>query len=66
MGIERISLELPTGSALDEVEAKAAASLRAQGIRPFSDLSLQTTLTTGNPDLSRYTLTYWVDDHPRN
>jgi hypothetical protein len=66
VGIERISLELPTGSAPDEVEAKAAASLRAQGIRAFSDLSLQTTLTTGNPEISRYTLTYWVDDHPRD
>ncbi|WAM19468.1 hypothetical protein [Rhodococcus sp. JS3073] len=66
MGIERISLELPTGSAPDEVEAKAAASLRAQGIRAFSDLSLQTTLTTGNPDISRHTLTYWVDDHPHD
>jgi len=66
VGIERISLELPTGTAPDEVETTAAASLRAQGIGTFSDLSLQTTLTTGDPGISRYTLTYWVDDHPRD
>jgi hypothetical protein len=66
VGIERMSLELPTGTAPDEVEAKAAASLRAQGIRTFSELSLQTTLTTGDPAISRYTLTYWIDDHPHD
>jgi hypothetical protein len=61
-----MQLELPTGSAFDEVEAKAAASLRFQGIHTFSDLSLQTTLTTKKPGISRYTLTYLVDDHPHD
>ncbi|RZL82733.1 MAG: hypothetical protein EOP32_10350 [Rhodococcus sp. (in: high G+C Gram-positive bacteria)] len=65
MGIERVSLELPAGSAPDEAEKKAAAQLRSRG-GSWSDLSLQTVLTTDEPGVSRYTFTYWVDDHTRH
>ncbi|TQC40000.1 hypothetical protein EEB14_57140 [Rhodococcus sp. WS4] len=65
MGIERVSLELPADSAPEDVEAQAVAKLRSEGIGTWSDLSLQTILTTAEPDVSKYTFTYWIDDDHR-
>ncbi|RZL75213.1 MAG: hypothetical protein EOP32_31950 [Rhodococcus sp. (in: high G+C Gram-positive bacteria)] len=62
MGIERVSLELPADSAAADVQAHAVAQLRAQGIRTWSDLSLQTILATDEPGVSKYTSTYWIED----
>ncbi|WP_081437595.1 hypothetical protein [Rhodococcus jostii] len=66
MSIERVSLELPTDSAPQDVEAQAVAQLRSQGIHTWSDLSLQTILTTDEPGVNRYTFTYWIDDDDRH
>ncbi|WP_009476100.1 hypothetical protein [Rhodococcus sp. JVH1] len=66
MGIKRMSLELQAGAARDDAEKEAVAQLRAQGVRTWSDLSLQTILTTDSPEISRYTFTYWVDDNDRH
>ncbi|PBC47698.1 hypothetical protein CJ177_42345 [Rhodococcus sp. ACPA1] len=66
MGIERMSLELPAGAAREDAEKEAVAQLRAQGVRAWSDLSLQTVLTTDSPGISRYTFTYWVDENNRH
>ncbi|MFD9663104.1 hypothetical protein ACFWAY_15995 [Rhodococcus sp. NPDC059968] len=66
MGIERVSLELPADSPPEDVEAQAVTQLRSQGIRDWSDLSLQTILTTDEPGISRYTFTYWIDDDHRH
>ncbi|MDT2009710.1 hypothetical protein FXW78_48805 [Rhodococcus opacus] len=52
MGIERVSLELPADSAAADVQAHAVAQLRAQGIRTWSDLSLQTILATDEPGVT--------------
>jgi hypothetical protein len=57
-----MSLELPAGSAVEDVQAQAVAQLRAQENRTWTDLSLQTILTTDSPGISRYTFTYWADD----
>ena len=54
-----MSLELPAGAARDDAEKEAAAQLRAEGVRAWSDLSLQTILTTDAPGISRHTFTYW-------
>jgi hypothetical protein len=61
-----MSLELPAGVARDEAEHMAVAQLRAEGVRAWSDLSLQTVLTTDSPGISRYTFTYWIDDNDRH
>jgi hypothetical protein len=61
-----MSLELPAGAARDDAEKKAVAKLRAQSVRTWSDLCLQTILTTDSPGISRYTCTYWVDDNNRH
>ena len=66
VGIERVSLELPAGSAAEDAQAQAVAQLRAQENRTWSDLSLQTVLTTDSPGISRYTFTYWLDDDNRH
>jgi len=66
VGIERMSLELPAGAAREDAEERAVAQLRAQGVRAWSDLSLQTVLTTDSPGVSRYTITYWVDENDRH
>jgi hypothetical protein len=58
VGIERLSLELPAGSAAEDAQAQAVAQLRAQGVHTWSDLSLQTILTTDSPGISRYTFSY--------
>ncbi|MFC9764229.1 hypothetical protein [Rhodococcus jostii] len=54
------------GAARDDAEKKAVAQGRARGIRTWSDLSLQTILTTDSPGISRYTYIYWVDDNNRS
>jgi len=61
-----MSLELPAGAVRDEAEKEAVAQLRTEGVRNWSDLSLQTILTTDSPGISRYTFTYWVDDNDRH
>ena len=61
-----MSLELPAGAARDDAEKKAVAQLRAQGVRTWADLYLQTILTTDSAGISRYTFTYWVDDNNRH
>ncbi|MFC9841012.1 hypothetical protein ACFVKB_45770 [Rhodococcus sp. NPDC127530] len=49
VGDERLSLELPADSAPEDVEAQAVTQLRSLNIRTWSDLSLQTILTTNEP-----------------
>jgi hypothetical protein len=48
-GIGRMSLELSTGSAPDEVEAMVAATLRSHGIHTFSVLSFKRPWPLGSP-----------------
>ncbi|NHU47674.1 hypothetical protein [Rhodococcus sp. A14] len=65
MGIGRLSLELPAGKTAAEAEREAARVLEESGVTGWSDLVLQTTLTSGAAGRSRYTFTYWTDD-PEN
>ena len=60
MGIARLSLELPSDSSSADAVEWAAARLREQGIRGWSQLELQTTLTTGVAGVSKFTFTYWL------
>ncbi|UZG60181.1 hypothetical protein [Rhodococcus opacus] len=59
MGIGRLSLELAAGRTAAEAEREAARVLGETG---WTDLTLQTTLTTGTAGRSRYTFTYGTDD----
>ncbi|MDV6244842.1 hypothetical protein [Rhodococcus opacus] len=62
MGIGRLSLELAAGRTAAEAEGEAARVLAETGVTGWTDLTLQTTLTTGTAGRSRYTFTYWTDE----
>ncbi|WP_368680657.1 hypothetical protein R1X32_10835 (plasmid) [Rhodococcus opacus] len=62
MAIRRVSLELPAGETAAEAEREAARVLEATGVTGWTDLVLQTTLTTGAAGRNRYTFTYRTDD----
>lgn len=63
MGIARFSLYLPSDSPSAEAVDRAADELRTQRLTGWTDLTLQTRLTTGVPGISKYTFTYWTSEN---
>lgn len=63
MGIGRLSLELPMGVTAAEAEREAARVLAASGLTGWTDLTLQTTLTTGV--VGRSNIPSRLDGRPR-
>ena len=59
MGIGRFNLDLPAGTSSEAAMRAAESRLSELGVKAWSKLELQTTLTTGSPHVSTYTFTYW-------
>lgn len=60
MGIVRFVLELPTRLTVEEAVERAEGELSARGVIGWSELSLQTVLTSSSVGLSKFTFTYWI------